>query len=297
MNIYSYPSVYAIGHKAISDIFRSEVIIEEKIDGSQFSFGVLEGELMCRSKGKQLILDAPERMFEKAVKIVRDVSLKPNYIYRCEYLQKLKHNTLNYSRIPINNLIVFDISTGIENYLSPEQKSEEAKRIGLECVPILYQGIVDDFSTFNSFLEAESILGGTKVEGIVVKNYSLFTTEKKVAMGKYVSEAFKEVHGKEWKTRNPSGKDIIQNIIEKYKTPARWNKAIQHLRDSGELEQSPRDIGRLIKEIPNDVLKECEDEIKEILFKYYWQQIRRGIIAGFPEWYKQELTQLAFEEG
>ena len=55
--INSYPSVMQIGHKMIADIFSGEVIVEEKIDGSQFSFGVINGELTCRSKGKQQILE------------------------------------------------------------------------------------------------------------------------------------------------------------------------------------------------------------------------------------------------
>ena len=43
--IHSYSKVYQIGHKVIRDIFNDEVLIEEKIDGSQFSFGVIDGVL------------------------------------------------------------------------------------------------------------------------------------------------------------------------------------------------------------------------------------------------------------
>src|SRR5687768_920213 len=91
--IHSYPSIYQIGHKMISDIFKSEVIIEEKVDGSQFSFGVIDGELMCRSKGKQLIMDAPEKMFQKAVDYVRSIApdLPWGWTFRGEYLSTSKH--------------------------------------------------------------------------------------------------------------------------------------------------------------------------------------------------------------
>ncbi len=292
--INSYPSVYAIGHKAIADLFGGAVIVEEKIDGSQFSMGILDDELQCRSKGKALILDAPEKMFGKAIETARSLPLTPGWVYRCEYLSKPKHNTLAYGRIPANGLIVFDIQTGIEDYLPSEPRAVEAARIGLECVPVLYTGLVANFAEFSAFLERESILGGCKVEGIVVKNYALFTPEKKIAIGKYVSEAFKEKHEVEWKSSNPSGKDVVQKLIETYRTPARWQKAAQHLRDNGLLEGSPRDIGALIREAPADVLKECGDEIKEALFKHYWPQIQRGLMAGLPEWYKAELAQTAF---
>jgi len=296
--INSYPSVYAIGHKAIQDIFNGEVIVEEKIDGSQFSFGVIDGELQCRSKGKQLILDAPEKMFQRAVKVVREIEplLHPGWIYRCEYLQSPKHNTLAYDRTPEKNLIGFDIVVGEEDYLIPEQKASEFHGIGLECVPLLHSGVVENIEMLNSFLDRISILGGCKIEGVVVKNYSLFTIEKKVAMGKYVSENFKEIHGNDWRTRNPTGKDIVGMLIESYRTPARWQKAVQHLAERGELDNSPKDIGALLKEVSLDVKKECEEEIKQSLFDHAWKNIARGIVAGLPDWYKQELAKSVFEK-
>lgn len=36
---HSYPKVWALGHRETKDIFVSDVIIEEKVDGSQFNFG------------------------------------------------------------------------------------------------------------------------------------------------------------------------------------------------------------------------------------------------------------------
>lgn len=298
MAINSYPTVFAIGHKAIQNIFSSPVIVEEKIDGSQFSFGIIDGELQCRSKGKQLILDAPEKMFVKAVEQVRGLEnvLHPNWIYRCEYLEKPKHNTLAYDRVPEKNIIGFDIVVGEETYLSPEEKQSEFKWLELECVPMLYSGMIENLEMFNGFLDRVSVLGGSKIEGIVVKNYSLFTIEKKVAIGKYVSESFKEVHGGEWRKNNPTGKDIVQQLIEKYRTPARWQKAVQHLRESGDYDGSPKDIGNLIKEVGQDVLRECEGEIKDHLFEHFWKQINRGITSGLPEWYKQELARSVFED-
>jgi hypothetical protein len=292
--VNGYPSVMQLGHKMIADIFSGDVLVEEKVDGSQFSFGLVNGELVCRSKGKQQLLDAPDNMFEKAVATIRALDLHPEWIYRGEYLEKPKHNTLVYSRVPRNNIIIFDIQTGNECYMTPEDKRAEAERLGLECVPVMFFGKVENFETFKAFLDRESILGGSKVEGVVIKNYALFTVEKKVAMGKYVSEGFKEVHQGDWKDRNPSGKDFEAILIERYHTTARWQKAVQHLREAGSLTDSPQDIAMLIREVPADILKECEEEIKEQLFKHYWSHISRGVTRGLPEWYKDELAKKAF---
>lgn len=152
---------------------------------------------------------------------------------------------LNYVRVQF----VFDISVGLEEYLVPEVKKSECERIGLECVPILFRGFINDPSSIVELLQTISVLGGQKVEGIVIKNYRRFGIDKKILIGKYVSEAFKEVHGAEWKEANPTKTDIVNHLIASYKTPVRWNKAIQHLREAGKLTDSPKDIGLLIKEV------------------------------------------------
>ena len=212
------------------------------------------------------------------------------------YLLKPKHNTLAYDRTPNKNLILFDINTNEEEYLSYDDKRKEAERIGLEIVPILFNGRIDSPQMLLSFLERTSILGGQKIEGVVVKNYHRFGQDKKVLMGKYVAEAFKEIHGGEWKKNNPTSGDVIQNLILSLKTPARWNKSVQHLRERGLITDSPKDIGLLIKEVQQDIDKECTDEIKDALYKNAISHIRRGITGGLPEWYKEELMKSQFAE-
>ena len=45
---HSFPSVYAVGHAALADLFLDDVIVEEKVDGSQFSFGLFFWREMSR---------------------------------------------------------------------------------------------------------------------------------------------------------------------------------------------------------------------------------------------------------
>ncbi len=297
---HSYPSLLALGHRLILDIFADDVVVEEKIDGSQFSWGIFNGELKARSKGTQLNLLAPEKMFQRAIDICRqlaaDDKLVDGWTYRAEYLRAPKHNTLAYDRIPVNHLIGFDINTGHEAYMPYEQKVDEFAKLGLETVPLVYSGKVEGLEMFREFLERVSILGGQKVEGVVIKNYSRFTQEKKIMIGKFVSEAFKEVHQGSWRERNPGQKDIVEIITAKYRTPARWAKGVQHLRDEGKLENSPKDIGALLHEVQADILKEAEAEIREELFKWSWPKISRGVILGLPQWYKEELVKLTLNE-
>lgn len=294
---HTYPQIYALGHKALKNLLSGPVLIEEKVDGSQFSFGRFGNELKIRSKGKNIFLDAPEKMFIKAIESVKTIEsqLTDGWTYRAEYLQKPKHNVLAYERTPKSHIMVFDINSGHEEYLSYEEKLKEASRLGLETVPVIFQGILTDYSMFQDLLKTMSVLGSQKIEGVVVKNYDQYGPDKKVLMGKFVSEEFKEVHANEWKNSNPSQNDILTTIQNKYKTPARWQKSVQHLKEVGLIEGTPKDIGLLIKEAGSDLLKECESEIIEDLKKWALPHIVRGAVRGLPEWYKEQLAKQQFE--
>jgi len=293
---HSYPKIWNVGHPSLEEFWKGNILVEEKVDGSQFSFGIFNGELKIRSKGVEMYADNPEKMFSKAVEQVklRHSTLYEGWTYRAEYLSKPKHNSLAYDRVPKNNLIIFDINDGYETYLSPLDKRNEAERLDFECVPILHTGKIDSPEEVKSLLEASSVLGGQKVEGLVFKDYTKFGKDGKCLMAKYVSEAFREKHGKEWKKANPSSVDIVSSIGQSLRSESRWNKAIQHLREKGTLENSPRDIGNLMKEIQRDVMEECKEEIADKLSQWAVPKIRRIVAAGFPEWYKEKLLKESF---
>lgn len=294
----AYPKIFALGHPTLKNLLEGTVYVQEKVDGSQFSFAKLNGQLCVRSKGKQLFLEAPDKMFELGVKYVQSIqdTLVEGWVYRCEYLRIPKHNTLCYSRVPRNHLILFDVMIGLEAYLPPEKLEVEAERLGIEPVQTF---VVDglDSGAFQQYMQRESQLGGQTVEGVVIKNYHTFCQQTgHVLMGKYVSEQFKETHEKEWKRSNPGTQDILQRLITKYKSEARWEKAVYRLRDNGELQQAPQDIGKLIKMVPQDIEAECKEEIVEMLWKHFWPKVSRGVVAGMPEWYKTRLMHEQFDD-
>lgn len=300
MSVPSYGSLFAIGHRMVADIFRDPVVVQEKIDGSQFSFHIREDGVECRSKGAQLNMVAPDKMFAAGVAAVQAVSglLTPGPVYRGEYLQRPKHNALAYDRVPANHVALFDVedrNKGEGYYLTPDEVAAEAARLGFDVVPTIYTGMVETPEEIRAFLDRVSTLGGCKVEGVVVKNYARFGEDKKPLMGKFVSEAFKEVHGGEWRKANPTRTDVVASIIAAHRTPARFAKAVQHLREAGQLTDSPRDIGALIAEVGKDIEKECADDIRDALYAHFWPQIRRQVTGGLPEWYKDELLKASFE--
>ena len=293
--IESYSQINTLGHRYVQNITNGRFIVEEKVDGSQFSFcRRRDGTVEFRSKGA-VVYPEDAGMFQKAclaVLRVRD-QLNFDWIYRGEYLQKPKHNVLAYDRIPRNHIAIFDIEMEPGVFMCPANKYTEANLLGFDCVPYFGGGTTPEtaVSIIDESMQQTSFLGGQKVEGVVIKNYDQFGPDKKFMIAKVVSAQFKEIHRHEWKQENPSKSDIVAMLVAGLRTPARWNKSIQHLREAGVLLDAPQDIGLLLKEIKTDIEREAADEIKERLFKHFWPQISRGVTMGFPEYYKGKLNE------
>lgn len=302
--IGAFPKIFALGTGVIADILKDPVEVTEKIDGSQFCFGLQNGELFLRSKRAQLFPEHADKMFKAGVDYVCSIRdrLPDNTTFYCEYLARPKHNVLAYSCIPKNHFILF----GVRDFLGFKKEHSSlckwADILKIEAVPCLLKGHrfseTNIISELEKLLDQESALGGQKIEGVVLKNYSrsVMLGDNLISDGvmcaKFVSERFKEKHQKDWKAN--SGKAPIEALIEKYRSEARWQKAIQHLHEDGVLEFTPRDIGKLIKEIQTDFVEEEKEEIKEDLWKLFNSDFTRKAIAGFPEWYKKFLIEKAY---
>ena len=295
--IPSYPKIWALGSEPVKNVLADPVEITEKIDGSQFAFGVDEhGEIVMRSKGKELFSNAMEKMFGKAAALVEQKSSILKRIWRStyfygEFLAKPKHNVLNYIRVPQGGVMLFSAIYD-NDFVDYSTLSSMADMIGLETVPLLYSGVVSDMAQLDVLLKTPSVLGNETVEGVVIKNYAQRVAIGNVVMpafAKYVRSEYKERHAKEWGTN--TGKSKVEDFVESFRTEVRWQKAIQHLREGGQLQNAPQDIGVLIREIERDLFEEETENIKAALFRLYRDDIARKAKAGFPEWYKERLAQ------
>lgn len=297
MNIWSYPKVYALGHKAVEKIFDDNVLIQEKYDGSQFSWAWLEGRLEVRSKSRiqyqgGLGEDGGviDKMFEAGVEYLLGIKPVPGFIFRGEYFTKPKHNTLAYPRMPDHGILLYDVeSTLYEQDFIPGHLMTYGHLMNLEVAQRLGDGENIDIENLHDLhLKQESSLGGP-MEGLVIKNYHQFGRDGKVLMAKVVDEKFKEKHTRSWKGRNPTQGDIIQQITASLNTEARFEKAVQHLRDEGRLIVGPEDIGPLMREVHRDIIDEEIDWITEKVMADVLPKIKRGLGKGLPEWYKAKL--------
>lgn len=296
MSTAAFPKILHLGDKQLSNLFDGEVEITEKVDGSQLGFGKVDGELFVRSKGKEQDLDNPDMMFEKAVEYIKTIAdkLPENITLYGEWLNKPKHNTLAYDRTPKNGIALFGVYDPISReHFGMDVITDWAAKLGVETVPLLFKGEANAEGVLDMVKNQVSFLGGQNIEGVVVKRYTpwMFMGQipQTVMSGKYVTEEFKEVHIKNWKKEN-TGKGKLEVAISQYRSEARWNKAIQHLRDDGILTGTPKDIGGLIKEVRVDIESEEKENIKEQLWQIYKNDFLAAATNGLPQFYKEKLV-------
>lgn len=278
----SYPKLYHVGSKENLNVFDGPVEIQEKIDGSQFNFGVKDGVFWARSKHNNLSLDAGG-LFGPSILWASSLAqyLKEGWSYRGEAVSRNRHNILTYGRTPKGNTVLWDVQDEYGRYLPAAYLLAEAERIGAESSPLLYYGCTS-LPDVHRFLGHESFLGATTIEGIVIKNRGNGQSAK------LVFDQFRELAGRH--KLAPSKAPVTDQIAAMLRTEARWNKAVQHLREKGELTGSVQDIGPLIREIYADINAEARREIEVALMEAFLKDILKKSVIGVAEWYKAKLA-------
>lgn len=189
----SFPKIYHVGDPEIPHLFDGPVEVTEKIDGSQIAFSWQPEGIRIRSKGQEII--EPNRLFQGAFQhiwelVETNVMVRyPGYVFYCETLQVPHHNVLVYDRIPKNHLYLFGVMTPEGHFLDGDFIKNMAQELQIEPVEVMATGECRSLEELMSYLEYESILGGSPVEGIVIKNYNQRVNKwVPISMGKYVSE-------------------------------------------------------------------------------------------------------------
>ena len=302
MPIVKYPKIVHFDDEITERVKQGKLSIEEKIDGSQFRIFIDNGVIQCGSKSIDYNEERlPDNMFNLGIIEANDVfkgsKLKDTMIF-AEYIRKPKHNTMTYARTPKHLFIVFDVSDG-GKLLPYKDKLKFCKKHGLEVVPELWVGKGQELNMelITELLKNESVLGREQIEGLVFKNHDNiwdygYQAGKPIIL-KHVREEFKERNKAGWKISHKKG--FIEDLIEQLSTEARWNKSIQHLRDEGKLENSPKDLAILLPEIIKDLEQEEGERLKEEVWKFFRKEIRRGVIKGFPQYYKDMLLKEAIK--
>lgn len=295
MSVPSYGKVLGWGKPMTGEVLNGFVQVQEKVDGSQFRFMRDAYDGLHFASHHCDLFPGAAGMFQKAVDYVSAMpaeAFETGIVYCCEYLGKPKQNTLSYGRAPTNNLVLFDAyDTLRQRFISRVYLMHYADRLGIDLIPLLCASDEAGEDFVRSWLDTESYLGGEKVEGVVVKNY-----DQHVVIGgqvmplfvKLVNNAFRERNDKAWNA--DSGKSKVATLVDSYCTAARWEKAVQHMSERGDLTGTVKDIGPLLGEIAHDLTDEETEDAKERLWRIYKGDIVRAAQRGFPDWYKAHLA-------
>jgi hypothetical protein len=294
MDVRTFPSIDH-GAKAKLDSSscpNTRVIIQEKVDGSQLSICNIDGKLRFFNKSKEITAHA-KPFFNSHVSLVNKPELfKPGYVYHGEAMNSVHPNTIRYEREPTYFWIIYEIVKDDGTSLYPEEIEKLLEGTGLEYIKPLYDNIdnmdttesVDYVEMANEYVEKitrdeiPSILGG-RPEGVVLKAVNRMRNGKRVnTRYKFVRTEFSEMN-RARKRRLPKLPDveIIDGIGAVYNVKARFQKAVQHLQEDGKWKDVPkRNQTALIEELDADLRKECEEDIKNMLFIRFWPQISKA---------------------
>lgn len=278
--IHSYPILYNLSRGEIKNILQEDVVVQEKIDGSHFSFKREGDNVIFRTRFQYLDIDKDGRVrnsdcqhFQLGVNSILAIrnDLPNGVTYRGEFLFDFQHNVLAYASVPNGNIILFDIDKGEQCYLPPSAVEAEAKRLGLDAVRTYYQGRLgnkDINSLIKDWLSRIPILGGAFIEGVVIKAYKKIESDGRVFMGKILSKRYlrkrdakksPSPHITTWDAKTPC------NCCYKHPLRISWSKDMVGFDCScGTYTEMPKEVfNALRQEIINDYLEKQKQKCQK----------------------------------
>lgn len=255
------------------------IIVEEKIDGANFSFRYDAEKNQICSFSRRVELHAKNTLFgawewsQKLDKKKIAEVLGNNLIMFAEWLAP---HTVKYPDEKYFNAYCFDIMNAeTEQYLPQEQVNKVVQDLDLSYVPVFYDGPFTSWEALAG-LVGRTELGGEYGEGIVIKNMTRLNDpdENFQFYVKIVGEAFKEKKaiggwGMKMLDRKHE-KSVEQELTESVVTTARVRKLILKMVDEQELpinwkELDPRTIMRkLSNAVYYDCVKEEPDTVEQV---------------------------------
>jgi hypothetical protein len=180
-------------------------------------------------------------------------------------------------------MVLYDVQDSNGRWYSAQEMQAEGARIGIECVPVLFDNDdenVDPFETAASLMrrieegDIKALLGG-RPEGIVIKHPAYVKNADGPATAmkfKIVTKQFKEKQAqKKVRAERISPSDYVAWVGAHFDVPARLVKARQHLRTQHDVFE-PTPV-QLAAELDADLLKERRDEIEA----YIWSHFKRYV--------------------
>lgn len=314
--ISQYPKSERITKANVDKLMSDDVVdvrVELKTDGSNFAFRRHDdGTVSCMSRTVAIenytLNKSMQVMFSETLEKIRSISdkLDTKYTYRVEWLNN--HNKIKYDKLPYLKMVLIDVQDAdTDEYLGYDVVVAEATRLGLSAVPLLWRGkpTMDMYLLFETMLQQKTFCDydessgnppnflGVQYEGIVVKGYLRpvdgASDYPVFIFLKMVSPDYDELN--HVKLNYHSGPGITTQLGNALRSTVKYEKAYQHLRDSGVLTMTPADIPDLANAVKEDIISENRDFIMEAMYN----TVKNGLTVDehssttFVETLKQQL--------
>lgn len=272
-----------IKHKSYMDINRfmekyqggfhkgDYIVVQEKIDGANASFIYDPEEDCIQSYSRKRILSYNMTLngFWNFVQSLDKEKYKKykNYRFFGEWLTK---HTVKYPSDKYDKFYLFDIyDEEFKKYLCWQEVLDISKELGLETVPLFYEGIFKSWEDVYEYV-GKTKMGGDYGEGIVLKSMTNLNSknEKLPFYVKIVTEKFSEVKKQKVKIvdlEKLKEYERIYAIAETIVTRNRIEKMLLKFVDNGELRKDwdEKDLGDISRILPIEIYKDCVKEEKE----------------------------------
>ncbi|MAE82174.1 MAG: hypothetical protein CMB80_05530 [Flammeovirgaceae bacterium] len=291
----SFAKIYTVGDRETVDLFKGDVTITEKIDGSFFAFGIEDGKLAFRSRRTVIQPNTVDGLFGKTVvavtereELIRGFELEtPGITFYGEAVNKPKHNKIAYEIAPNGNIVLWGVRFG-DVFFDHHAVIRVAEILALPVTQLLTVTPLTVEHLEETIKSTPSMLGG-QMEGVVIRSHDHVDVYDNLPIhAKLVGQAFREKMESKSTSKKPTlGK--IYDLFDDDAKAARWRKAIQHMDEEGRLTGTVRDIGPMMGELARDFKEESHDDIKEMLYKIFMPDIIKHVQSGAPDWYKRKL--------
>ena len=247
-----------------------EIIIQEKIDGSNasFQYDAAEDCLQCFSRNYPL---NSENNLRGLYQWVQALDKKQVHAVLGDHLRMfgewLVSHKVPYPAERYHTLYCFDVFDMVQQCYLPQQEVRRlAEQLRLHYVPVFYEGKFTKWEDYMP-LVGKTALGGEIGEGIVIKNMN--TLHRNVAYTKIVHENFAEVQCFQRRKADTEKVKEHQRLIDltaTIVTKQRVEKQLYKLVDEGILPEnfSAADKKTIFRHLPSAVYYDCLREEPEV---------------------------------
>lgn len=282
VEIKKYMSIDRLGHKSTIGVLNEgdQIVVQEKLDGANASFRRIGNELFAFSRNNPLTQENTLGGFYEFVKNL-EISIGEGLIFYGEWLNPHKVKYPEHQK----TFWLFDIyNIEEEKYLPFADVKRIGEELGLNVIPVFYEGEYKSFEHLMSFV-GQTKLGGKlgdieTGEGIVAKRVDYVDRFGNQKFVKLVTDAFREVQ-KQKAPKDPKVEQTQEQLfVSQTVTEARVEKFLHKFVDEGILDEhfGIEDMGTILKNmnprIQEDILKEERELLPE---EYDTKQLSKAV--------------------